>query len=235
MAKIGDLVNDVSLELGNRADITTGAPSRVAKWLQAGYRQVAMSYRFSEADTTTSINMTSDQAVYAYPPDARAIIDITVYRGDGTSIPLDIKDLAYIRRYNNNPKSSDGPPSMAAYFGNTITVAPAPDNSTQYNMTIDYWQKPQITADIVSTVLAVPDDWIEIVMYAAIMRGHSSLLERDKAAALQQLLFGLTVPGTGKVVPGLMATMYSRYQAEAPYKDWGMAPSAARRSYTSQG
>jgi hypothetical protein len=105
-----------------------------------------------------------------------------------------------------------------------------------YNFTLDYWQKPQQDPnDIGATELLVPDDWLEVVDLGAMMRGHISLGERDKAQEIQQLLFGFTVPTSGKFTPGLMATMYNRRQAEAPGMDYNIQPTQVKRSYTNVG
>jgi hypothetical protein len=83
--------------------------------------------------------------------------------------------------------------------------------------------------------LLVPDDWLEIIDLGAILRGHISLIERDKAQEIQQLLFGYTAQSTGKLVPGLIAINWTRQQAQAPQTDWGIQPRQTKRSYTSQG
>jgi hypothetical protein len=87
------------------------------------------------------------------------------------------------------------------------------------------------SADIGATEIQVPDDWLEIVDLGAILRGHISLLERDKAAEVQQLLFGLTIPTTGKMVPGLIAVMWNRRQAQAPAMDYNIQPRQPKRTY----
>jgi hypothetical protein len=66
----------------------------------------------------------------------------------------------------------------------------------------------------------------------AALRGHVSLIERDKGKELQELLFGYSVPTSGKQIPGLIATMYTRRQSQAPYMDYNIQPRQTKKSYT---
>jgi hypothetical protein len=245
----------VALELGNRADIqqlgAAGAPSRVDNWLWQSYLNLAMSYHFSEADNTQPDQWQAGADSINYPDAARAIINVAFFRQNGTAIRVNWKNIAYLRRYpTGGPalNSNVGPPAIIASFGQQIVVRPLCDSQV-YNVIIDFWQKPLQTAgqdalnasppyasqganDIGSTLFAVPDDWLEVIDYGAKLRGHADLGEPDRAQAIQQLLYGFTVPTTNKFVPGLIATMWTRRQAEAPNMDYNLQPTGAKRSYT---
>jgi hypothetical protein len=251
----------VGVELGNRADIltqgTAGAPSRVDNWLWQSYLNLAMSYKFDGLEQTVNGQWVQNQASIDYPPDVRRIDNISFYRKDGTALKINWKDIAYIRKYPDpslslpspgNPLPSLGPPSIVCDFGQQIFVRPFCDSAGPYNFYLDYWQKPQQVvggsatgytslgvADIGATVFNVPDDWLEIIDYGAMMRGHASLGEVDKSQALQQLLFGFTIPTTNKFVPGIIAQMWTRRQAQAPMMDYNIQPRQPKRSYTNVG
>lgn len=251
----------VASALGNRADIsqlgTNGSPSRVDQWIWQSYLNLGMSYPFEDLEDSFTGQWSAGMDFIAYPPQARAIKSIAFYQQNGTAIRISWKDITYLRRYPaQNPSVpvtsgliSVGPPSIVAPFGQNLYVRPYADSNI-YNFIADLWSKPQQTvgqdntdppyasqgnADIGSTVIAVPDDWLEIVDIGAILRGHISLIERDKARELQELLFGFTMPETGKQIPGLIAKMWQRRQAQAPYTDYNIQPRQSKRSYTSVG
>lgn len=229
MAKISDLKIDVGLALGNRGDILQGAPSRVTNWIKSSYIAFGMAYAFSELETSEDDQVdVSNDGELDYPDTARRINCITFYRPDGTALNPSLKDVNTIRQYN---QTTPGPPAIVAFYGNKILFRPKADGL--YSVKIDFWQKPQIEKDVDSTDLLIPDDWLEVVSYSAQMRGFVSLMEPERAQAIQQLLYGSTVPTTGKFVPGLVHELWTRYQAQAPKMDYGIAPRQAKRSYTS--
>jgi len=224
----------VLLALGNRSDLAAitnpPIPSRLDQWLADSYTEVGMGYSFSEAELSITGQVVQGQDSYAFPDDARAILSNMFYRLDGTPVQPQVKDIQTIRQFQQNKQ---GPPSILGYFALQVFMRPTPDQT--YNTVIDYWQKPQINnvlGDLGLTELNVPDDWLEIIDYGAMMRGHAELQEPEKAANLQQILYGTIDPNTHKTVGGMMAAKMTRRQAHAPVMDYGMRPSQAKRSYT---
>lgn len=250
----------VALELGNRADISLGFPSRVDNWLWQSYLGFARTYEFSEAQVTVSGQWVTGMDFIQWPDDCRAIDSIKFYWPNGTSVRTRWKDMDYLRRYPTGPQTlttfafplvSIGPPAITAQHGNRIYVRPYAD-SVRYTYILDYFLVPQqivgldsldpqypydaqTPADIGATQLLVGDDWLEIVELGAEMRGHINLGEPDKAQAIQQLLYGFTLPQTGKQVPGLIAQALNRRQIMAPRMDYNIQPAQAKRSYTNVG
>lgn len=250
----------VAVALGNRADLsqlgTNASPSRIDNWIWQSYLNLGMTYPFEQLEDTLSGQWVAGMDYIAYPSQARAFNSIAFYQPNGTAIKIRWKDINYLRRYPVGPASlpvtdpikSVGPPSIVAPNGERLYVRPYAD-TVIYNFLSDIWSKPQQlvgvsstdppytsqgSADIGATQILVPDDWLEIVDLGAILRGHISLIERDKAQEIQQLLFGFTVPTTGRQTPGLIATMWNRRQAQAPRMDYNIQPSQAKRTYTSQ-
>lgn len=253
----------VAAALGARSDLSAqglnGAPSRIDQWIWQSYLNLGMTYPFEQAEDTVKGQWTTGMDFIAYPPQARRFNSIAFYQQNGTAIRIAWKDIAYLRRYPSgaatipviNPLLSVGPPSVVAPFGEKLFVRPYADANI-YNFIGDLWLKPSQTigedapeasppyvslgsADIGATEILVPDDWLEIVDMGAILRGHISLIERDKAAELQALLFGYTIPTTSKQVPGLIAVMWTRRQAQAPAMDYNIQPRQPKRSYTNTG
>lgn len=236
MSTIADRRARVLLALGNRTDLSAitapSVPSRLDQWISDSYTEIGMGYNFSEAELTFNGQVVQSQDSLAYPDDARAILSIMFYRqSDGTPVQPQVKDIQTIRQYSSTTK---GPPSQLAYFALKVFMRPVPDQT--YNYTLDFWQKPQIdnqAGDLGATELLVPDDWLEIIDYGAMMRGHAELQEPEKAQNLQNLLYGVLDPISGKTVGGLMAARMTRRQAQAPVMDYGIGPKQAQRGYGS--
>lgn len=250
----------MAVALGNRADLSQQTanfgPSRIDNWIWQSYLELGMGYAFSEAEFTVSdLWDPSDNlnGYLAYPATARMIKSAAFYRTvDGTAIQVKWKDIAYLRKYANDKVNAVGPPSIVAPFNDKLYIRPFCDAGNTYDAILDFWQKPQQlvgvdsvppfppyiaqgSADIGATQILVPDDWLEVVDMGAILRGHVSLLEREKAQELQSLLFGFTMPSTGKNVPGLIGVKWNRRQAQAPAMDYNIQPTQAKKSYTSVG
>jgi len=235
MDTIDDRVSYVQLELGNRADLTAGNPSRIQNWIWQSYLNLGSSYKFHENQKTVTLQWISGMDSIPYPDDARAILNVAFYRAiDGTAIKVNWKDINYLRRYPTQGLSGAqnvGPPAIAASFTDQLFIRPLCDSQV-YNVIIDYWAKPTKASPIGDTDLLVPDDFLEIIDMGAMMRGHASLGEAEKAQSLQQLLYGFTIPTTSKFVPGLIATLYTRRQAEAPTMDYNIQPTQTKRTFT---
>jgi hypothetical protein len=239
MATIDDRVPFVAVELGNRADLSAGTPSRIENWLWQSYLNLGMSYKFHESEFTLDAQWQQGADSIDYPQDCRAILNVAFFRAqDGTAIKIQWKNIAYLRRYPTQGVTGSqqvGPPAIIASFNEQVFVRPLCDQQV-YNVVIDFWQKPvQDQSGVGATELLVPDDFLEIVDMGAMMRGHASLGEVDRAQQLQQLLYGYTLPTSGKFVPGMIAQMYTRRQAEAPGMDYNIQPTSTKRSYTNVG
>jgi hypothetical protein len=248
MAIFNDRVSRVLAVLGNRADLVSvvapNAVSRVMGWIRDSYINLCMSYQLETLEVsvpgTLGPGTQGSLSSIPYPPDCRLIDAITLTYPDGSTFQPDFKDMQYVRMFN---VQEPGPPSVWAPQNETIWLAPYADQSYPY--ILDYYQLPQIlddsgnvldpsqsAVDIGETPILLPYDWLEILDYGAEMRGHAELLEREKATALQQLLFGFTVPLTNKFVPGLIGQIMTRRQAQAPKVDYGIQPRSPRRNFT---
>jgi hypothetical protein len=155
---------------------------------------------------------------YQYPNQALAITACSmVYQGARRSIRK--KDSQYIDLY---PTNQQGPPVIWAPFKDTQIFRPVPDQA--YTITRRYWKKPVVnftsTSTIEATVLLLPDNWLEILDYAAALRGFIDLEEADKAGNLRMLLYG--DPRHPADNPGLIKQHLTRIQAENMNSDYGI-------------
>jgi hypothetical protein len=206
---------------------TVAGPSRIDLWLRDAYINLGSGIPFPELEETLEFNTVQGQPVYAYPPGVRAVKALTLYRSDGTVITCETKDIKYIRRMNS---INQGAPSIWCDFNNSIIFRPVPDANGPYLVTLDCWMKPVIEDPIETTPILLPDDWLEVLDYAACNRGHAELQEEDKAKSIQSLINGFTDP-TGKYTPGLINELQTRMQATAPYVDWGVQPQGKTQTY----
>jgi hypothetical protein len=230
---IANRENNVSMKLGNRADLNQPAVgsgntySRIDGWLRDAYISIAYARTFEQTEQTIAIQLVAGNDTYAYPTTVRAIKSLVgLNTATGASVVVDWKDINYIRRYsvgNQGPNQPyNGTPSIVAAWGNNIIFRPFPDTQP-YTFYLDCWMKPVIYSVLNTTQLLVPDDWLEVIDYEAAMRGHAELLERDKAHEIAALLNGWVEPDGSKTI-GLIERLQNRNQAQAPYTDWGMQP-----------
>jgi hypothetical protein len=227
------LIN-VAMKIGNRQDLLQPAPgsnynySRIAGWLRDAYIAIAACRSFEQAEQTTQFTTVQGQDTYLFPAGARAIKSIEGYRPDGTPVQVEYKNMQYIRRYNAGTlpgvtPTQQGPPSIYTYWGSTIIFRPVPD-STVYTFFLDSWLWPNITSDIVSTILQVPMEWLEIIDYEAAVRGNAELQQSDRSREMQELLYGFKDPATGRFTPGIIERMQNRDEAQKPFQDYGIQP-----------
>jgi len=234
---------NVAMKLGNRQDLLQPAPgsgfpySRISGWLRDAYIEVMSSRAFEYAEETLQFQTVQGQDSYVYPPNSRALKAISGYRSDGTPVQVSWKDIGYIRRYNigalTTSQPLEGPPSIYTIFNNQIIFRPTPDNQP-YTFYLDIWEWPDIQddANLDTTVLQVPMDWLEIIDYLASVRGHAELGQADKCSEVMKLLYGYTDPSTGGRVAGMIERAQNRQQASSPWTDWGIQPSQPQQAYT---
>lgn len=226
---INALVNEVTLELGNRSDlaiIPSGQTiSRVVLWIKEAYLDFAMSYPFEDLESTVPDQFVPNIDTYAYPDSARAIKTVNGQNADGTMFPVKRKHIRVVRRYTTNV-NANARPAIYASYANTIIVRPIPDIS--YTLLWDVWMKPQFTTDVISTQILLPDDWIELLRMASVMRGHNYLLERDKAREIYIALYG---DPTKRNRPGLIREKMLKSAAENVDSEYAIRPMP--RVYTS--
>lgn len=226
--KFSDRKPDILLALGNRADLDTApAPSRLDKWMRDAYLSIGMKYSFSEMEISIQTNAVQNIDSIDYPADCRVLKALTFYKSDGSAIPVEIKNIAYVRKYptTNIPGVTNtpplGPPSIAAPFGDKIYIRPVPDQN--YTGFLDYWQKPQIAAAIADTDILLPDDWMELLDYFTQLRAFHALRQTEVAQQIQQLLYGYRTD-QNRMVPGLIAEAETRRQQQAKWMDYGIQP-----------
>lgn len=241
MAIINDRVGYVTSMLGERTDLATKAKT----WLKDAYLELSMVYPFEELqDTQTSVVDLTKGEFLSYPTasgNVRGIVIIELWDTLGTTFKWVLK-RSNIRKLANFPATPTGPPSLYAPFGvvkngdgtiknYTVVLRPTPD--VAYTIKWRLWMKPTIATPVENTVILLPDDWLEILDYAAAMRGFAVLNTQDKAMGIMQLLHGSEDPRTGRRIPGLIAQRIRKQQAESVDEDYATDPMI--RPYSASG
>lgn len=215
MATIADRAGEVILALGNRQDV--GFTNRVYKWLMSAYLEIGMAVNFEEQEDSYSDQFVPNGDTYQYRDQDKAIKAIVRMELDGSNPKrLSKKDIINIRMQD---KTRPGPPLIWAPENRVIHVRAVPDKAYIRHMTV--WLKPQQADTIQDTELLVADDWLEVIDYGAMMRGHTALLERNKALEVRQILYGDPKHPADK---GLIERKKLERQAGAQAEEWGIKP-----------
>lgn len=228
MATIGDRVSLVASLLGGRTDLN----ANISQWIANAYRELGNTIPFETLEIVTNAVCLTGIDTVDYPPDARAIMALSlgVPVGTPTSFrPLYKKNVAIIDRYAPTPT---GVPSIWAPWAKQMILRQVPNDN--YPLTIRYWQLVTLdpsatTAVINATPILLPDSWLEILDYAAQMRGYIDLQEADRANAIHVLLYG--DPNPRKKQPGLIKQQLTRIQAEFSNANYNMRPRLTRYSF----
>jgi len=243
MATLGSLAGEINAMLGQRNDVLTYSTfptvpnpqdtDRLMIWLKEAYTEICLGYRFEELEVSEQDQFQPNIDTYQLPVACRFLRAITLQFpvGTGTTEPRPIRrrHIRNIRRYQT---SSPGVPAIYAPYNPggqpSIIVRPIPDQG--YTFIWDFQQKPTFAtapagALVAATNIQLPDDWVDILKWSTCLRGHTALVERDKAAEVQTLLFGGYDPGLGRKVPGMIRQrLAARDQGDIEDVEFGLSP-----------
>jgi len=73
-------------------------------------------------------------------------------------------------------------------FAQTIGFTPVPDKA--YQVQTRMLRQHPINSTLNQTVILIPNDWNEILVWAAVERGFMEYMEYEKAAKIHTLLYG---------------------------------------------
>jgi hypothetical protein len=111
-------------------------------------------------------------------------------------------------------------------YGDSIGFVPTPDLNYQVQARI-YKQHPINDANLPATVVLIADDWREVLILAAVIRGYIELGEFEKAAKLKILLYG---DPDKPDEPGLMYKRKKRRDKEMWRRQQALSPRVRRYS-----
>jgi hypothetical protein len=111
-------------------------------------------------------------------------------------------------------------------YGDNIGFVPTPDLAYQVQARI-YKQHPIVDANLPTTTVLIADDWREVLILAAVLRGYIELGEFEKAAKLKILLYG---DPSKPDEPGLMYKRKKRRDKEMWRRQQSLSPRVRRYS-----
>jgi hypothetical protein len=238
---LGSLCGDINFMLGNRQDLLTyttypSVPNpqntdKVIIWLKEAFTEICLGYRFEELEKTVNDQMVAGIGQYKLPTLARQLRSVTYLFPQSNLMEPRALRRRHIRNIRRYQTSQWGPPAIYAPYNPggqpSIIVRPVPNYG--YPLIWDIAVKPTFNADISATIIMLPDDWVDILKWSTVLRGHTSLLERDKAMEVQTLLFGGYDPALGRKVPGMIKQrIAARDQVDIEEIEYGLQPQVRR-------
>jgi hypothetical protein len=224
---IGDLDEEVILRVENR----TTDLARADIWLRDALLGITSDFNFrNEFDQLeiwgTPYNLTVNVQEYAesnlLPSGVDynvATLDILIWLDPPTnSIRWKLEQSHYQKADTFQPTNSV--PTEWYRFGSAIGFNPIPDKNYQVQTRM-LQQHPINDADLTATVILIPRDWNEILVWAAAERGFMELLEFEKAGLIHKLLYG---DPEHPERPGLIEGRKKRREQEAHRTEEALRP-----------
>jgi hypothetical protein len=186
-------------KLSQRADVLTLG----TQWVADAVIELSRSYPFEDLqDTGPVVQMAANQyqyplATFINPTDVIASSNLVpsfymFYNTPNPGVPgynpgigLTYKSIDSLELMFSTP----GTPAYWSRWQNNIYIAPAPTNAYYCYMRYQK-QHPFSKPALANDVIMLPDEWREIVEYAAAMRGAGNLRMLDYAQQYKQILFG---------------------------------------------
>lgn len=223
---ISDLENEVILRVENR----TTDVARADVWLRDSLLEITSDPDFrNEFDQLeiygVQFNLTPQVQEYAesnfIPPgnNNTATLDILIWQDPPTnSIRRKLTPSHYQKADNFQPTFSL--PTEWYRFGATIGFTPVPDKPYQIQTRM-LMMHPINDANLNQTVILIPRDWNEILIWAAAQRGFMENLEFEKAQRIHILLYG---DPKHPDRPGLLEGRKKRREMEAHRTETALRP-----------
>lgn len=219
---INDLVNEVLLRCENRTTDT----ARAAIWIRDALLEIASNpdYRddFQELEELGPLfNLTGgnspSSAIQEYAESnlvpggdvAVAAADIFVWMDPPNNTIRRRLDVSHYQKVDKFQPVYSVPTEWYRY-GGTIGFNPIPDKNYQVQMRV-VRMHPINDNILTMTLILLPRDWNEVIIWAAVQRGFMELMEYEKAASVHTMLYG--DPGN-KNKPGLIFHMKRKRERE---------------------
>lgn len=173
-------MNQIKTEVLVRSDIDALITSQV----KAAYLSICGRVPFGELVAPTPVlACTPAQSavdISALNPAVAGIISLRVNYTSTQGRRLRRTHIRLMQNYGSTLVA--GKPHEYARHGLQLRLFPVPDQA--YSLTLLYWMRPAIASPVGSTVLAVPPEWEELVMWEALYRIYGILRRPEDAQAL---------------------------------------------------
>lgn len=197
MYKINDLIPDVRGKLRGRSDVNT----RIVGWLKQSILDLTQSYPFEELSLPCPMTnfisspLTSTYKIPYFTGQAitgrfTRILSWLIYYsvnpviGVDTAFEMKGRALAVVRQQS----TIKGIPVMYAQQGQNLIVGCAPNLNYATQMIVQ--KQHEFHPDMVDSEIFMPDDWREILVYAAAIRGCDELAMTEVGTTYYKRLHG---------------------------------------------
>lgn len=234
--QISDLENEVVLRTENRSDDIARARVHLRDALLEITSNPDFRNEFDELEISSQfINLTAGQREYAFStwvvlPDVNvSTLDMLLW----TNPPLNTNRIQLAQRdyqYLDKIQPFPGQPTQWARYGDNLTFDASPSQAFQTQMRI-YKMHPINDNVLQDTQILISRDWNEILIWAAVMRWFTELMQFEKAAKVRVILYG---DPKHPDRPGLIEGRKKRKEREAWRKQRTLRPRLRPYSYGSR-
>lgn len=229
MAIISDLQGEVLVKVENR----TADTARAQTWLKDALIELASDQdfrnEFSELEVTgPTFNLTATIQEYeevnfisgnALNAGTLTMFIWTDFPTNSRRQGLRYTSYAEADKYNVNP----GLPIKFYRYGSKLGFFPVPDKN--YQTQARCLRYHPINAVLGDTTILLPQDWNEVLTWAAAMRGFMELEQYEKAGAIRGLLYG---DPKHPDRPGLIASLKKKREKESFRQEVPLRPRVRR-------
>lgn len=202
---IGDLVNEVLIRTENRISDT----ERAAIWIRDALIEISQNpdYRddFQGLEVYgQQINLVIEQQEYNEVDfltpglECNAILDVLIWVDYPTNQNRRKLDVGHYQQTDKFQPVFSIPTEWYTY-GGLLGFNPIPNQP--YQVQVRFAKNHTIADSVPETVILLPREWNEILIWAAVKRGFMELMEYEKAGSVNMLLYGDPM---NKAQPGLI-------------------------------
>jgi hypothetical protein len=213
---IGDLTNKVKAALQNRADVSetqTNPEMRPSAWIRDALRELTANWPFTELQkpgplVTIGPGLGFQGSNYMYPvsmflapgDDVTIQEDPVIFLNPlqalavGATVGMVTNTVGYSMDYLT-PKAiqpmlfiGGGIPFKYTRYGNMFWFGTQPGSN--FNVYLPYQVRHPFNPDLPTTPIRMPQEWFDIIAYAAAERGAVTLRWNDQASYIHQVLYG---------------------------------------------
>lgn len=217
--QVKDLIPGVINKLGNRTDINDSIP----KWIVAVVRNLTQNFPYEELRVTgptvqfqANVN-TYPVSTFLQPGDEFGLMNFwwMYYAGtSGSGVVLKYRTPPVVASMANvtSGTMSNGFPRYWTRYGTNFMVGMTP--GAAYYTYMAYQRKHPFSTNQSlwpEAQLLIPDEWQDVIEYAAAMKGAPEVQMDEKIPVWQTLLYGSGERGK----PGLIKTLVSQFNRDA--------------------
>lgn len=254
---INGLINKVRANLQNRADVSESQSNpemRPSAWIRDALRELTANYPFEELRVTgplvtiapgagwqgsnyaypvsqylnpgDDVTLTEDPVIFLTPQQA-ASVGLVVQSTNTVAYSMDYLTPKAIQSLLFIP---GGIPFRYTRFGSQFWFGTQPGQP--YATYLPYQMRHPFNPDLVTTPIRLPQDWFNILSWAAAEVGAMNLRWNDQANFIHTTLYGdpkSAIPGTGELArPGLIAAKILQQERDRRISPIQVIPGAQR-------